>query len=395
MENRFASLHCVIGISTSICMLLNTNNSKAADPDEALQVIARQEVRYDSNIYRLPDGAAAPKGQRSDWVGVTGVGLSFDRTYSLQRLYADIQIDRTYHAVHKALDYTGGKADLRWDWALGRHWTGQLGHLHREVSTADDDFIGASESINVFRRSNASADFWWHPDWAIGGGASRVSSRFRDGERPLSEYDADVVDLNLTYRPRSGNRVTLSWRDTDGRYPNRPAVAGSLREYRQRELRLGADWQATGKLRVSGYLGRTERSYEFAPERDFEGTTGRVTFNWLATGKTSVDLSLRREIGAEEDVVASFAVTEAVLLRSRWWITDKVALGVEGEARRRDFDGAADRDERSYRYGLSVLYRPLRSATFSFALYRTLRQADVAFREFDGYVGRLAAELRF
>lgn len=405
MENRSERVRLLLGVSLSICMLLNANNSIAADPGDAVKVFVTQDLYYDSNIYRLPDGVSAPDGERSDWVGITGIGITFDRAYSLQRLFAEIGIDRTYHAVHKSLDYSGGKADLRWDWALGRHWSGQLGHLHREVSTPDDDFIGSSESINVFRRSNASADFWFHPDWAVGGGASQVSSRFRDGARPASEYDADIADFNLTYRPKSGNRVVLSLRQTDGEYPNRPAVAGSMREYRQREVRLSGDWQATGKLRVYGYLGRTERSYEFAPNRDFEGSTGRITFNWTPTGKTTVDLSLRREIGAEEDVVANFAVTEAATLRARWAMTAKLTLGAEFEARRRDFGGdpglaaapggSSGDDERSYLYGLNLTYVPLRSTTVSFAVARRVRTAGDAFREFDGYVARVSAKLAF
>lgn len=405
MERKPKRMPKLVSTTLSIYMIINASCSFAQGSDEGLKFNVGQNIYYDSNIYRLADGISAPAGERSDWVGITGFGLSFDKTYGRQKVFAEMGIDRTYHAVHKSLDYTGGNAALRWDWALGRQWSGQLGHEQREALAGFDEFIGATQSVNIFRKSMASADYWWRPDWAVGGGVMRLSSRFRDNARPESEYDADVVDLNLAYRPVSGNRVMLSMRNTDGRYANRPAVAGSMRDYEQREVRLGAEWQATGKLRLTGYVGRTQREYAFASNRDFEGATGRLALTWAATGKTTVDLSLRREIGAEEDVVANYAVTEAINLRPVWAITDKLAFGTEFELRRRDFGGNAGDpafagtpvagEERSYLYGLSLNYRPLRSTTVSLGLARRIRTAGDPLREFDADTARISARMAF
>ncbi|NMG46103.1 outer membrane beta-barrel protein [Aromatoleum toluvorans] len=368
-----------------------------ADEGDALNFSVGQSIRYESNLFRIGDGERAPGNRAHDTVSETGLGLKFDRRYGRQRLLADLNFVSARYAIHNDLDHDRPEVRLGWDWQLGDRWSGDLSHEHRESLPGFDERSGTERSLNTYTRTHASADFWWHPRWAVGAGVAHTRSRFDGDDANLAAYDADTVDVNLTYRPPTGNRVVLTLRDTDGEYLNRPAVAGSIRDYRQQEVRLAGEWQLSGATRVSGFIGQSRVDYRLAPERDFRGAIGRVGFVWDATAKTSLDVSVRREIGAQQDLAANYAVTDALRVAPRWNVTDKVSLGAGLEWRRRDYRGERELagagvtrerpDDRSYRYGLHAEYRPLRALSFGLSVQRQVRDGS---RSLDGYTADIA-----
>ncbi|BAL23271.1 hypothetical protein AZKH_0935 [Azoarcus sp. KH32C] len=352
-------------------------------------------MRYESNLYRLSDGEAAPEGRKSDTVSETGLGLKFDRVYGRQHLLADLDFVSARYAIHKDLNHDSPDALLSWDWALGNRWSGVLSYLYRESLTGFDEAGGTTPSLNQYSRAQATADYWFHPSWAVGLGFAHTRNRFDGFERDVAEYDADTVDANLTYRPATGNRLVLTLRDTEGQYPNRPAVEESIRDYRQQEVRLGGDWQLTGATRLSGFIGRTRVDYRLAPDRDFTGTIGRLAVIWEPTVKTSLTAAVRREIGAQQDLAANYAVTEAISVSPRWKVSDKVTLGAGMEWRRRDFRGEplggdstqARPTDRSRRYGLTAEYKPLRALSVALGLQRQVRDGS---NQVGGYAANIA-----
>ena len=146
-------------------------------------------------------------------------------------------------------------------------------------------------------------------------------------------------------------------------------------------------------------------SYRLAPERDFTGTIGRIGVVWDATAKTSVELSVRREIGARQDLAANYAVTEAVRLAPKWEVTDKVTLGAGLEWRRRDYRGDPEllgagvvRErpaDNSYRYGLNAEYRPLRALSFAFGLQRQVREGSRSLSGYSANTADVSVRFRF
>ncbi len=396
----FSSITCVMTFA-SVCV----HQVARADEGDALNFSVSQSIRYESNLYRLDDGERAPENKAHDTVSETGIGLKFDRRYGRQRLLADLNLVSARYAVHSDLDHDRPDARLAWEWQLGNRWSGELSHLYRESLTGFDEAGGSERNLNAYARTHASADFWWHPRWAVGAGFAHTRSRFDRSDADAAEFDADTVDLNLTYRPPTGNRVVLKLRDTDGQYANRPAVAGSIRDYRQQEVRLGGEWQLSGATRVSGYIGRTRLEYRLAPERDFHGTIGRLGVVWDATAKTSVELSARREIGAQQDLAANYAVTDALRLAPRWNVTDKVSLGAGLEWRRRDYRGDPDLigagavrekpEDRSRRYGLHAEYRPMRALSFAFSVQRQERDGSRSLRAYSADTADLSMRFRF
>lgn len=362
-----------------------------ADEADAINFGVSQTVTRDDNLYRLADGEEPEGGERGDTISVTAVTAAFDRVYSRQRLQADLAVRHSAYAVHDGLDYSAPSLRLAWDWQLGNHWTGALSHSYSEAMTDFDDTAGSNQTISRNVRTAASANYWIHPDWAVGVGASRLSYTYLDNASPESELDSRDVDVNVTYRPSSGNRVVFTARQTVGRYPNRADITGSIRDYQQRDVRVSGDWRLTGALRLSGYFGVTDRSYDSAPNRDFQGYTGRLALQWVPTAKTAVTLSWRREIGAEEDLAANYAVTRVVSIAPTWAISDKLRLGGIFDVRTRDYggdpelgyDGLVDAgDYRTTTYGFNLSYQAMRALSLSVGLNRSRRSSAVAASEY-------------
>ncbi|PKO55671.1 MAG: hypothetical protein CVU28_05655, partial [Betaproteobacteria bacterium HGW-Betaproteobacteria-21] len=363
-----------------------------ADEADALNFTVSQAAYYESNLYKLADGAQAPGGKRHDRIAITGLGAAFDRVYSRQRLRAALDVKHTSYAIHDYLDYTAPDARLAWDWQVGNHFSGLLSHDYRESLAGFEDVVGVQQTILLYSRTGASANYWWHPNWAAGLGVSSAQSRYKDDARPTSELDARDLDFNLTYRPASGNTVVLTLRQTDGRYPGRPAVAGSIRDYQQRDYRLRGEWRLTGATVISGYLGHTGRSYELAPNRDFSGVTGRLALQWVPTAKTSINVSWRRELGADQDLFNNYAVTNAITLAPNWAITEKIRLGATLEYSKRDYGGDPELgfdgtdstgEDRTRRYGLNLQYQPMRALQLIAGVQKERRTSALAAREYE------------
>lgn len=394
---KFGVTYLLAALSAQVAMV-------HADEGDALNFTVSQSFYRDNNLYRLADGAAAPEGKRGDTISTTRADIRFDRTYSRQRLQADLTASKAMYRTHSNLDYTAPDLRLAWDWRLGNRWSGELGYSYNEALAGFEDTRGTSQVIRRLARANASIDYWLHPDWALGVGMAQVNSDYRDDARPESTYDTREADLNLTYRPSSGNRVVFSLRSTEGHFPNRAAVTGSLRDYRQSDMRLTGEWRLTGATRLTGYVGHTQRKYDLASNRDFSGVTGRVALQWAPTAKTLIDLAWRREIGADQDLVSNYAVTEALSLNPVWSVSDKIRLGASFEYRKRDYGGdpelgleglVSTRDDRTRSYGLNLQYLPDRALSLGFGVRRQQRDSEVAARAYKAQTVWLSGNFTF
>lgn len=379
--------------------------SASAERPESFRADIGYGHYYDSNLYRVGEGRTGPNGKRHDNITTTSAGLRFEQTYSRQRLSASLGMARNRYDVNRNLDHNAHDARAAWDWELGRRWSGRFSYDSIEKLAGFDDFVDIERSINTYRRKAGEARFTWHPSWSVGLGVDDATNRFTGDTRRAAEFDARTVILSMGWHPASGNTLGVSYHDTDGTYINRPGTAGSTREYRQRELRLNTRWQISGAVRMSGYVGQTRRSHELAPNRDFSGPTGRLEFDWTPTGKLAVNLVLRQEIGAEEDLATTFAVTRAVRISPSWAISEKVTLGAEYQRWRRDFRGDAglgvppedlpSRDDVTQRYGLSLRYKPIDALTLMFAVRHQERRANTPSREYESDSASVSVRFTF
>ncbi|MDR3088162.1 MAG: hypothetical protein LBU45_09510 [Azoarcus sp.] len=370
------SLVALLGLQATLAVAQEDEKIKS------LSFTASQTFTRDSNLYRASSSQDLQGNDRSDSSSVTRAGVNFDDEFSRQGIHAGVSVSRTLYRNNTHLDNTSPDARLRWDWRLGNHLSGVLGYSYGETFVGFDNAGEAGNTKKTDRvmqrlgRANASADYWWHPDWAVGLGFSNVHSNYRGGyER--SKYEATRSNLNFTYRPSTGNRLVFSLSRENGQYPNDPAA-----DWKQNDARFSGQWKLTGVTQLSGYVGYTQRKYDVS-NRDFSGTTGSLAFNWKPVNKFLLDLSWRREVGADQDLVSNYAVSQTWALQPTWIVTSKVHLGASYKYVKRKYSGDPDlgivaptRDARTQAYGVTLQYLPTETINVALGFQKERRNAE-------------------
>ncbi|MET0377417.1 MAG: outer membrane beta-barrel protein, partial [Spongiibacteraceae bacterium] len=252
------------------------------------------------------------------------------------------------------------------------------------------DSIGLSQSVNTYRRLAADANYWLNSDWAVGVGAIKAASRYSDSASDDAEYDEDGFEAKVTYRTITGNQLSLVGAETHGSYPNQrvDAIDG---DYRQRDIQLRGDWRLSGVSRIYGYVGVADREYEDLPARDFSGSVGKLEYDWQLTPKIDINFLVRREIGAEADLVDNFVVTKAASIKPTWSVTSRFSLSAEMEWLQRNYGGdpglgvvsSIAKDDVTTIGTLAAGYVPFDNLQLSASWQTESRDSDAPSREYD------------
>lgn len=391
-----------IGAAGSLVLLAG---SASAGEGDALRILSSQAFVHDDNVFRLADGIDpvidGRVRQRHDIVSNTTLAATFDRSYGRQRVRAGLGVTRYAWQTFDHLDHDARRLNANWDWALGKLWRGTLGAEESQALRSFSDSGNTARSVNTLRRYTFDAERLLHPAWAVGGGAGRVESRYNDAVSARSEYDENAVELNLSYRPRVPNRIVLSARLRSGEYPGRDDTPDQITQYEQLDLHLRGDWEITAHSRMSGYLGHSSRDYPGLAQKDFSGLTGRLRYDWTPTGKLALGLIARREIGALEDIVDNFVVTDAIAIEPTWRASAKIDVSARAEALRRDYAGTpqrgieVDRDDRLRRWSVGAHWRPLIGLELRAEVGRESRSASSAAPAYVAHTSTLSVRYLF
>src|SRR5690606_21074763 len=92
------------------------------------------------------------------------------------------------------------------------------------------------------------------------------------------------------------------------------------------ETSLVARWAATGKSTFEARAGYTRREHDQVPQRDFDGFTGRLDWDWFIANKTLLNVAIWRQLNSLELADAAYAVTEGWGLGPAWAPTVKLVF---------------------------------------------------------------------
>lgn len=341
---------------------------------------------YDSNLYRLADSEKALVPQLSDQYGVLSAGLNVDWQPGRQRVIASASKNQVRFSRYSNLDYDGSDYQLKWNWRLGNHWTGQVGATESATQSSLSDQLGLPVNNQVTRENRfASAEWQFHPRWNVGVGAAAASSTNSTTQQAPLDYEDTSVSATLGYTTPKGSKLRGQFRQVDGEYPNRLPSSLVDRTYTQSEFNLLGDWNMTGKLTTRARIGYVKRENDTLSQRDFSGLAGRLSADYSATGKALLNWALYREIANSDDLNATYQINSGTSLGAAWLVTSKITLRANGSFENRSFEGdtglvipgLVQRDEDTLSGSLSLSYAPLRMAAIDVGLQAGRRDSNV------------------
>ena len=350
---------------------------------DSFRPYAFAQVLYDSNIYRVSGDF---EDQESDTVGHLGAGLNADWKLSRQHLLLDAVVDRAKYDAQGELDHTRLDGRATWAWEVGNLWNGDLGyHYNKELSSFDEQLV-PEKDMRTTHSGFWSAGYQIHPDWKLIAGlqyddASYQKRDFLDRKTSTGKLEVQYRNTRSTYVGLRTEYAKNDLRDLD----IAPGVSIN-NDYNQTTISGVFYWQGTDKSALEANLGYTDVKYDELNDRDFQGSTGRLTYHWAATGKTNLDLAIWRETSSLYDEITTYVLQKGVSIRPTWSATPKITVTGDVSYTNDDFKGRNDlasvvgaqrRDDDTWFYGLGATWQPRDYVQVSLNYRRETRDSSI------------------
>jgi exopolysaccharide biosynthesis operon protein EpsL len=286
----------------------------------------------DTNLFRLPadvpPATQTGRSERGDVINSNQVGLRGDRWVGRQRLSFDVNFNQTRYRTYGYLNADLFNGAGTWGWQLDHDFSGEIGTVRTQSLTGFSDVRSSARNISTVTVNRATLNYNLQPSWRLISGLYETTLDNSSAERTAGNFKTDALEAGITYMPATGNRLTLRARGTRAVYPTEQNFLGVKvnNDYTQYDLETEVYWQISGQSQLSFLLADSRRHYPDLPQRDFNGPAGRAIWDWQASGKTLLELSWRREIGAFQDITDNYIVTDTLATNATYQASAKTQL---------------------------------------------------------------------
>lgn len=353
-------------------------------------------VSHYSNLFRIANDAEAISVLGSTKIDDTarhlGAGFRAELPVSRQYLQVNAAVERVNYDTFDILDNTEAEGDATWRWEVGNLWSGNLGYSYSERLSTFYELQRALKETETQNSIFFDAGYQIHPDWELVASLSRSNQRFQE----VKELDRELRSkgLEIQYRNTINTRMGLSVIVTDDDLRNLEKVGAALinNDSKQTEISGVFYWEGTVKSHLEARLGVTDLKYDELTERDFQSSIGRLTYRWLMSEKTKLDMSLWREAGSYYDETTTFVVTNGVSISPVWSATPYITVSGNLSFHQSDFkgenavilgSGQPQREDDMRLFSLALGYDPTRNINLSIAYQAEERTSNRKDSEFD------------
>jgi exopolysaccharide biosynthesis operon protein EpsL len=358
-----------------------------AAPDQVVRPYVGYAVAHDDNVLGAGDGVDRPGEVVSSTSRRAEAGVLVDKRIGQQALSAALQFTRTSYEQLPELNNDGKDLRLNWNWHVGNHLDGNVGATYVQALAPFVNFHGRERNLRSERREFADGRWLLHPSWRMRAGVSRDTLAYDLDAQQAGNRVENVGELGLDYLAHSGSTIGTQLRHTRGEFPNRQQL-GALsvdNSYDQDELKAKVSWLITGKTQLQFLGGLVQRKHDAFAARDYRGLNARLNANWQASAKLGVALASWREIGALDDVTASYTLNQGASLGSTWDLSDKLRLDGQLKHETSDYSGTAviasllpERKDTVRRATFGLVYKPTVHLRLGAQAYHDERRSTLA-----------------
>lgn len=375
------TLHFFLGLGAATCL------PAFAASDDVFRPYVGYSLVHEDNVLGVPDGAAPSGEKHADTSRHAETGLIFNKRINQQVLSAKLNFSHITYERLRVLDNDSKDLLANWNWHVGNHIEGNLGTSYVQALTPFVNFHNQERNLRTQQREFFDGAWRLHPSWRLRAGFSHDKLSYDLASQQVGNRNEDTSELGVDYLAPSGSTIGVQLRHTRGDLPN-PQQIDSLvvdNSYDQNEIKAKVNWLVTGKTQLQFLGGYVRRKHDFFPARDYSGLNARVIANWQPTGKIGVTLSGWREIGALDDLTASYTLNQGVSVGSTWDMTVKLRLEGQLKHETSDYSGtaafasllSADRKDTFRTASLKLIYRPTDHLQLAALLYRKNRDSTL------------------
>ncbi|MCB5188088.1 putative exosortase B-associated extracellular polysaccharide biosynthesis transporter EpsL [Methylobacillus caricis] len=375
---------------------------------DVIRPYASATYMYDDNLRRFSgkDQALASTGSEkmADTMLMTEVGIILDKKISQQVFFIDLGLNRSKFDRNSALDSNGRELNAKWNWHLGNFWQGNFQAFHKKALVPFADFLEVGGlGLNIRTEDKKSADAIWklHPRWQTRIALVNYEVEYSAENQKAANLNENSQEVELDYISPSTSKVGVVYRHARGDRPVDQIFIGIpiSNDYTQNEIKLNVDWSLSAKSKFQFLGGLVDRKHDEVSSRDFRKFNARSNFNWMPTGKTSMNLSAWRENNAQGFVTSSYTLNKGTSLSASLYATSKVTFQGNLRYEKRDFVGddifGSQRSDRDKTFSLGVVYKPTLSFVLNASLMHSIRESTLNTFEFDANSVSLTGQYEF
>jgi hypothetical protein len=353
------------------------------------EVFAHVGMMRDDNILRAETGGVG------DTVTRIGAGIRHtQRVIGRQSVRLEGRADSYIYDRFGDIDHIAYGLLGEWLWEVGNQLSGTVGATRSRRNIDISEAQRAVRDMVTESRYYATAGYMVTPSFRVRGGLEHA--RGERASRSDAELQRNGFVVGAEYVSTLGNILGVEARRSEGDAPVPEFVApvGTFvnNDSRESEVALVGTYNVGTTLRTSARIGRTKRDYSQIPGRDFDGTTGRATVDWLPGNKTLLSFSAYKEPRSILDVAASHVLIKGVTFGASWATTAKLVLSARWLREQRDFEGDPAlslvpgtplRSEVVRLWRFAVGWEPARHWEVGFGLDKGDRESNFAGRDYD------------
>ncbi|RZI79976.1 MAG: hypothetical protein EOP38_23910 [Rubrivivax sp.] len=286
----------VFALKAAAVLCVGLAASSLSWAESPLGLALSETLTYDSNILKNDND------KRSDLVSATGVKVFLEKDYGRQHYSASaLGIFQRYKDL-KDYDNDGYQVHLGFSSDLASNISVALSHdVGRTLQDLSSQGLIRYRETLITRNTELNARYGLYGRWGLTGNVSNDEIRYERNR--LSDQDIFGVRLGVRYNPSDLlffdvglkqsriNQDNLPVNVQEGLF-NRVNIGENVD---RTDLNLITQWVVTGYSVLDARLGFTREKNEYDTARDFNGFTGRASWNFTPRGKTAYNLAFLRD----------------------------------------------------------------------------------------------------
>ena len=371
----------------SVSILVLCGSGVWAQSQDLVRISSSLSILNNDNFFSAPSGSEA-----SERVTTQTIGVNVALPYSLQRFELDASLTGNQYQTYTSFDYVGQNYRAAWLWSLTPQLRGSLSTTRAEtLNAAIDSLNPALRNKNTTQNTALSANYELGGPWQLTTGVSNTNTTNERAVIGSADNRSTGVNAGVRYALASGNSLAYSLQVANG---------SSTNDYTSTTHDVILVWVLSGNTSLNGRLAHLRQSFAAAPQFDFNGAAGALSFVWRATGKTTLTAGWQRDLAAYLTPGTTNTQTDTFTLGPAWQISPKTSVRMQYRHAVRDDQGNPTgvptfRQDRLQDTALTLSWQPSSLATLSVTASEASRGSNVANTDFSARTVSLAALLSF